>query len=139
MDRSLGFTLMELIAVVAIVAILAAVATQSYARYVSRSRRVDAHHTLMAIASSEERWYATYNRYTDDLEKLGYSSPTMSPHGHYEVTVTVADDSGQAFVAVAMPVDQQAGDACGMLSVDNAGRKTPAKADVEANANGNCW
>ncbi|WP_233842217.1 type IV pilin protein [Dyella sp. 2HG41-7] len=139
MDRTRGFTLFELIAAVAIAAILAAVATQSYVRYASRSRRTDAHHMLMTIASSEERWYATYNRYTDDPGKLGYATPTLSPHGYYEATVTVTDDDGQAFIATAIPIKQQAGDACGTLSIDNAGHKTPAKSDAAANANGNCW
>jgi type IV pilus assembly protein PilE len=139
MDRPRGFSLLELIVVMAIAAILAAIATQSYARYMFRSHRTEAHHMLMTVAQGEERWYATYNRYTDDLSKLGYVDSTLSPHGHYELSVTVADDSAQAFIATATPVGRQAGDACGSLSIDNAGHKMPDVADVLAHANGRCW
>lgn len=139
MDRSRGFTLVELIAVVAIVAILAALAAQSYARYVFRSRRTDAHQMLSAVAQAEERWYATYNRYTADLTKLGYPDPVLSSHGYYEIALTTDDDDGQDFVATAMPINQQANDACGSLSINHAGRTMPAKDDGQANANGRCW
>lgn len=139
MDRSRGFTLLELIIVVAIVAILAAIATQSYARYAFRSHRTDAHQTLMAVAQAQERWYATYNRYAEDLSKLGFADPTVSSHGYYHVVLSVAGDAAQGFVATAMPVERQAGDVCGALSIDHAGRKLPDSADTEANANGKCW
>jgi type IV pilus assembly protein PilE len=139
MERSRGFTLLELIIVMAIFAILAAVATASYARYAFRSHRSDAHQVLLGIANDEERWYATYNHYTEDLSKFGFDEVAISPHGYYEVSVTVDGGPGQAYVVVATPIRAQAGDACGALSIDSQGRKFPARDDVQANTNGFCW
>lgn len=139
MDRSRGFTLFELVIVIAIVAILAALAVASYSRYAFRARRTDAKHRLMSIAHGEERWYATYNRYTDDLSKFGYADAAISPHAYYEVTLAVAGSDAQAYVATARPINKQADDVCGSLTIDNAGNKTPGRADAAANANGNCW
>lgn len=139
MDRSRGFTLLELIIVMAIVAILAALAIASYGRYALRAHRADAHQMLMAIAHGEERWYATYNRYTDDLSKFGYDNPRISPHAYYEVSLTVTGTTAQAYVATAMPINSQAGDVCGSLSIDNKGNKVPDRSDEVANANGSCW
>lgn len=137
MDRSHGFTLIELLVVVGIVAILAALATQSYARYALRAHRSDARQMLMTIASAEERWYATYNRYTGNLGKLGFAEPLVSEHGYYEAVLSLSDDEG--YTARATPMGRQAKDVCGDLSIDNTGRKTPAQTNAAANANGACW
>jgi type IV pilus assembly protein PilE len=141
MERLRGFSLLELMIVVAIVAILAALATSAYGTYVFRSHRTDAREALMTIAHGEERWYATYNRYTDDLGQFGYreGEPARSPHGYYELLLVVDDDAAQAFTATAIPVHAQAVDACGSLSIDNRGNKLPAQDDAAANANGKCW
>ena len=139
MERPRGFTLLELVIVVAIVAILAAIATQSYARYAFRSHRTDAQHMLMAVAQAQERWHATYNRYAGNLGQLGFADPLVSPHGYYHVVLHMADNAAEGFVARAIPVGRQAGDACGSLSIDNAGRKLPDAMDAAANANGKCW
>ncbi|GLQ46402.1 type 4 fimbrial biogenesis protein PilE [Dyella lipolytica] len=139
MDRSRGFTLLELIIVTGIVAVLAALATASYGRYALRAHRADAHRMLMTIAHAEERWYATYNRYTDDLSKFGYDNPGISPHAYYEVALAVSGTTAQAYVVTAMPINSQAADVCGSLSIDNKGNKTPERNDEVANANGRCW
>jgi type IV pilus assembly protein PilE len=136
MERMRGFSLMELIIVMGIAAILAALATQSYSRYVLRSHRTDAHHMLMAIAQAQERWYATHNRYIDDLSKLGYGDSPLSPNGYYTLAISVMDDEG--FKATATPVGPQSHDVCGSLSIDNAGHKLPGR-DSDLNTNGNCW
>jgi len=138
MERMRGFSLIELLIVMGIAAILAALASQSYSRYVLRSHRADAHHTLMAIAQAQERWYATHNRYIDDLSKLGYADSPLSPNGYYALAMSVMDDDGQGFRATATPVGPQNNDVCGSLSIDNAGRKLPGR-DSDLNTNGNCW
>ena len=138
MHRPYGFSLIELLAVMAIAAILAALAVQSYSRYLFRLRRADAQQTLMAIAQAQERWYATHHRYAQDLNKLGYAGSAVSMHGYYALMLSTADD-GYGYVAAAVPIDRQAGDACGSLSIDDAGRKRPDKDNDEANANGPCW
>jgi type IV pilus assembly protein PilE len=137
MDRSKGFSLLELIIVVAIVAVLSSLAVASYRHYVFRARRADARQMLMNIAHGEERWYATYNRYTDDLGKFGYAT-AVSPGTNYEPLLTV-DDDAQRYQAAALPIDNQAADACGTMTLDSTGKKTPDRADTIANANGRCW
>jgi type IV pilus assembly protein PilE len=139
MERPRGFTLVELVIAVAIIAILAAIATQSYARYAYRSHRTDAHQMLMAIAQAQERWHATYNRYAEDLGQLGFADLVVSPHGYYHAVLHMPDGATEGFVATAIPVGRQAGDICGSLSIDNAGRKLPDVTDGAANANGKCW
>jgi type IV pilus assembly protein PilE len=139
MDRSRGFSLLELIIAVAIAAILAALASSTYRRYVLRSHRADAHQALMAIANGEERWYATHNRYTDDLSHFGYGEPATTQHGHYQLEMEVDGDSAQSFLVMAIPINAQARDVCGSLSIDNKGGKIPAPEDHLANANGACW
>jgi type IV pilus assembly protein PilE len=136
MERMRGFSLIEIMIVVVVAALLMAMATMAYSRYVFRARRADAHHMLMMIAHAEERWYATYNRYTDDMSKLGYGA---SPHAYYELALTVDDATAQGYVATATPINAQASDACGELTIDNAGHKMPHGDDAAANANGNCW
>lgn len=138
--RSNGFTLIELMIAVMVIAILAVMATVSYHRYAYRSRRTDAHHMLMTIAHSEERWYATYNRYTDNLSKLGQDvDANGSPHAYYELALIIGGGDAQTYEATATPINAQATDICGVLTIDNAGRKTPAREDMYANANGSCW
>lgn len=140
MERLRGFSLIEMMIAVAVVAVLAAMATLAYGRYAFRSRRTDAHHMLMMVAHGEERWYATYNRYTDDVSKLGYDAgDAYSSHAYYELALTVDDAAAQSYMATAIPINAQASDACGALSIDNMGHKTPDRDDATANANGSCW
>jgi type IV pilus assembly protein PilE len=139
MERPRGFTLLEVVIVMAIVAILAALAASAYGRYVLRSRRADAHQALMAVAHGEERWYATYNRYTDDLSQFGYTEPAASLNGYYELALEIDEDTAQSFTATAIPVRAQVADVCGSLSINSRGGKLPGRDDVEANANGKCW
>jgi type IV pilus assembly protein PilE len=139
MERARGFTLLEVIVVMVIVAVLAVMAIVSYDRYVFRAHRADAHHALMVIANGEERWYATHNRYTDDLVEFGFGDPAVSAHGYYELVLEVDGDTGQSFTAIAMPLRAQARDLCGDMSIDNKGSRLPMQGNVEANANGKCW
>lgn len=137
--RIAGFSLIELMVVVLIIAILAAIAIPSYSRYAFRARRPDGQELLLRVANAQERYYATYNTYggdpvTGDL-KL---SSTSSEKGYYTIVIT-ATDLTKDYTATATPVGVQATDACGALSINSAGVKTPLSTDAAKNSNGHCW
>ncbi|WP_323137495.1 type IV pilin protein [Dyella subtropica] len=139
MQRLKGFTLIELIVVVAIVAILAMIAIPTYGRYAYRVRRVDGQELLLRIAHAQERYYATYHKYAD-LKTIGFSEGTTasSEKGYYQASIVVDDTKGQGYTATAIAQGVQAGDACGDLSINQSGVKTPGPADA-ANSHGPCW
>ena len=64
MDRTTGFTLVELMIVVAIIAILAAIAVPSYNDYVTRSKLQEAHTNLAAARVNMEQYYQDNRVYT---------------------------------------------------------------------------
>lgn len=137
--RQGGFTLLELMVVVVIIAILAAIAIPSYSRYAYRARRADAQNLLMTIANAQERYYSSFNKYTTDLEDLGYADGTAeSEHGYYTIALA-APDGDQSYLATATPQSAQTNDACGALSIDNTGDKQPDASDAALNRNGSCW
>lgn len=139
MTRSRGFTLIELLIVVAIIAVLASIAIPMYQRYTFRARRADGQQLLQAIATAEERYYSTNNKYTD-LTTLGYASPVTSEHGFYTADIPAsASTSAQAFTVEVVPQTSQATDVCGHLTVYSSGKRTPDITDTTSNSNGPCW
>ena len=70
---------------------------------------------------------------------IGFTSPAISEKGYYNVAMDLpAAGKGQAFTAPAPGAGVQARDACGALTIDNAGVKTPGPDDA-GNSNGSCW
>jgi type IV pilus assembly protein PilE len=142
MTGARGFSLIELLIVLTILAILAAIAIPAYGRYALRAHRVDGQALLLHIANAQERFYASNNRY-GTLSNLGYADPTLSEQKYYSVTSVVSADpagnSSQAYVATATPIGSQATDACGTLTIDSIGIKTPLSSAASGGTNGNCW
>ncbi len=136
MRRVSGFTLVELMVVVAIIAILAAFAVPAYSRYGYRARRVDGQELLLRIATAQERYYATYNKY-GALADIGYADPAPSEKGFY--SVSLSNLGAATFTATAAPLGVQQNDACESLKLDSTGVKTPGASDANSNRNGNCW
>lgn len=141
MARVRGFTLVELMIVVVIIAILAAIAIPAYGRYAYRAHRVDGQELLLRIANAQERYYATNNQYGDlsGTSGLGYADPAISEKSYYSVAVTFPSGSSSSFLATATPINAQAADVCGTLTIDNTGNKLPATSDAASNSNGSCW
>lgn len=142
MTRARGFSLIELMVVLVIITIIAAIAIPTYNRYTFRAHRADGQSMLLNIATAEERYYSTFNKY-GSLTDIGYSaSPLVSDNLYYSGTVTLpAGGSAQSFTATATPMGVQVGDNtwCGTLTINSAGVKTPGLASASSNSNGNCW
>lgn len=137
---SRGYTLLELMIVVVIVSILAALAIPAFGRYAFRAHRVDGQELLLRIANAQERYYATNNHY-GTLAEIGFSSSTGSEKGYYVASMDIASSSTatQAYIVQATPQNAQATDACGILTINNAGVKTPLASSASSNSNGSCW
>ncbi|WP_283255900.1 type IV pilin protein [Dyella humicola] len=135
MRRVHGFTLIELMVVVAIIAVLAAFAVPAYSRYGYRARRTDGQELLLRIATAQERYYATYNKY-GALADLGFADPALSDNGFY--SVSLSNQTTSTYMATATPRSAQQSDACGSLQLDGMGTKTSAAAG-NVSSNGNCW
>jgi type IV pilus assembly protein PilE len=111
-----GFTLIELMIVVAIVGVLAAIAIPSYQNYVMQSRRSEAQATMMSLALNEEKYRANNSAYADHtVVAIGVANST-----YYTFTIVA---SANAYTISATPQGAQAGDSCGILTLDQAGSK----------------
>ncbi len=121
LNRSFGFTLIELMIVIAIVAILAAVALPSYQNSVKKGHRKAAQSDLMGFAQAMEKEYATKFTYANAAAGTTYSdkSPRGGDSTQYNLSIQAAD--GNSFRLRATPVGGQAKD--GLLEIDHLGQK----------------
>ena len=89
MNKSNGFTLMELMIVIAIIATIASIAIPTYNEQVMKSKRSDAKSMLLTMASQQERFFYDENAYAQDLSTLGYAANTVeSDEGYYDLSIT---------------------------------------------------
>lgn len=136
MNKSRGFTLIELMIVVAVIGILAAVALPSYTRYVLKSHRSSAITAVLDVASREARYYTTNNTYTNSLTALGYTSDPMpltdSSNHYYDLSVTAVSSTG--FTVRAAPAGNQVNDTCGTFSYTDLGVKS-----ISSGTLSDCW
>ncbi|MBS0557184.1 MAG: type IV pilin protein [Proteobacteria bacterium] len=141
-NKAGGFTLLELMIVVVVIAVLTSLAFYNYSRYGFRSRRVDGQNLLTTIAAAEERYYTNFNQYTSSITGvapggLGFST-VNSDRGYYSAGVALGAGN-LTYTLTATPQGAQATDACGSLTLDNTGAKTPAIGAMPQSSNGNCW
>jgi type IV pilus assembly protein PilE len=110
--KNSGFTLIELLVTVTIIGILTAIAYPSYTRYVTQTRRSDAHVAISQFSNNLEKYFGTCNSYTSDITdadrgcpgagggvpaegSLGFGAGAdLSPGGHYLITITGDNSDG---------------------------------------------
>jgi type IV pilus assembly protein PilE len=123
-----GFTLIELMIVVVIVAVLAMIALPAYQEQMRKARRSQAKADLTELAQQLERAYTTNRSYAAAAFNLSTSGITQSPRSGepfvaYGITIEQATTT-YTLTATPAPGTAQTSDHCGILTLDQAGRKT---------------
>lgn len=138
MRSNSGFTLIEVMIVVVIVAILVSIALPAYQGSLQKGRRSDARASLMDVLNRQEQFMLDRNSYTFDLADLGYTTPYVTPEGHYTITAAAcAVPNDRCFVLTATPIatSPQAKDArCVTFTLNSAGDKNATGDLIES-----CW
>jgi type IV pilus assembly protein PilE len=118
-----GFTLLEIIIVLAILSLLAAVAYPSYTQYRLKTQRTDGQTALHTLALQMERYFTENNTYNHaTFQKLGLSD--KSTKNLYQLKIT-PHNNGNGYQLDAAPIGYQVADKqCGILSLDQKGKKT---------------
>lgn len=129
-----GITLIELMVVVAIVGILASIAYPSYQNHVQRSNRAAAVACLSELAQFMERSYTAAFSYAD-IELPALQCVTDAA-GRYNFALN--DLAARTYTLRATPIGSQLNDRCGVLTLDQAGRKG-ANGGFDVAAVRQCW
>ncbi len=131
-----GATLPELLVVLALLGLLGVVAQGLLQPALQRARRGAAGAALLELALRQERHLARHGRYAVDPRALGlapapdgsvaWPSPAR-PWYALRLHGAASNAPGlRGYRAVATPQGLQSGDACGSLSIDQAGRRQAA-------------
>ena len=133
MQRTRGFTLIELMIVVAIVAILSAIAIPAYTSYVTRSKLTEAFSNLSSMSVAMQQYYQDNRSYVDVTSASSpdpYPCATANlPVGKYfSFTCTVSATTPTLFTLTATATDPAltAGRAM-TYTIDQSGAKTTAQ------------
>jgi type IV pilus assembly protein PilE len=125
MSSERGFTLIELMIAVVIVAILAAVALPAYNDQLRKSVRAQAQAFLSDVASRQQQYLVEKRAYAASTPALGMAAPAKVGSA-FDIVIAAAAGPPPTFLITATASGEQAKDACAVMTIDNAGNRTPA-------------
>ncbi|WP_319004742.1 type IV pilin protein [Microbulbifer variabilis] len=139
LNKSHGFTLIELMIVVAVIGIISAIAYPSYMESVRKSNRSEAKAILNDVAQRLQRCFTAYSSYDDYTNcsvaaDLQNNKSIDSENNYYSITGVL---SATTYTLTAAPVSGsiQGGDsACTGFTLTQAGVKTATGSNSS-----NCW
>ncbi len=114
----------------AIVSILVATALPSYQDYARRSLRTELQGYLVSAQVRQQQFLLDTRTYAATLSDLGVPLPARVSSA-YDITLTLTSGPPQTYTITAAPRGDQSTEACGTLSINQAGTKTAAKTS--------CW
>jgi type IV pilus assembly protein PilE len=125
-----GFSLLELVIVLAVIGVLLTLAIPSYQRYTQRAHRADAIRMMLGIADCQERVRANSGFYDPSSCREGFYSDS------HELRIEPPDSTASLEFTIVAQLRQGRDDACGSLSLDQAGTRgiSGNQADL-----GKCW
>jgi type IV pilus assembly protein PilA len=88
-----GFTLIELMIVVAIIGILAAIAIPNFLNYQCKAKQSEAKQSLGTIAKNQEAYVSEFNKYADQISKLGFTVKGEGSKRYYTYNITASTSS----------------------------------------------
>ncbi len=126
MNKSRGFTLVEIMTVVVIIGILVAIAWPSYQSQLRKGRRANAQTYMSDIANKQQQYILDARAYAPDIPTLPNSQPPADLANFYTFAMTLAGPP-PSFSITATAIGQQVatGGAQGEdLTLDSTGAKT---------------
>ncbi|WP_298623636.1 type IV pilin protein [uncultured Legionella sp.] len=135
LNKTWGFTLLELLVTLVIIGILVAIAYPSYLHYIQKSRRTDALAILTQDQIIMERCYSQNFSYVAACSAMP-TFPQTTPEGFY--SINISNQTATTYTLTATPQGNQANDTtCASMSINQANVKTAT--DATATAQTECW
>lgn len=128
-----GFTLIELLIVIVVIGILVSIALPAYNGQVQRTRRATVQSEMAEITQNLERFQTVNRTYAGFTFPGGDTTKNFPEQGTTFYEIEVDDLSRTAYTITATPQNDQTADACGTLTLDQAGTRGSG-GDVA-----NCW
>ena len=135
MQKSIGFSLLEIMFVLIITSILTALCCLPiYSQHLTHAKRLEAEMNLIKLASALEQYYIVNHTYQNaTLNVLNF--PEKIVRNHYQLAIASATETD--FTLKAIPINQQvqSDHACATLLLNSKGEKSITGTGKLAN----CW